>query len=186
MAAIFFAFLSFLFQIADGAAGHAPERRATRLSHGCDALTWDEILYLAELHSEGAKRCLQRFAAARPGRDEGLLAQVLLEEWEIDPNVQTDLHSPRPLSNEPDCHLRPEIKAEIGIVKPYMIVFEVWVNRRGHARWGHVFYRISKSPLKSYEQCMIAFALRSKYRPAWNAGRFIAKEYRFGTRWDYF
>lgn len=159
--------------------------KSTRLSRGCLALTWEEILFLAEKHTEGAKKCLQRFLEQKQEGDETLLAAAIFSEWDINLEEQIDLQDPRPLGPSSDCGKLPEVRAEISTVRPYMVVFEVCVDQNGKAISARVLRRFSPKPLKAFEKCEITSALRRQYRPARKGRYFITKCYLFAIRWDY-
>ncbi len=174
--------LALVFQLGDSTvserqSSHAKPRTALR--RGCAQLSWNELLWIAEIHSEGARKCLERFLAEEPKSVEGLLAAVLLEEWEKDPDREGELQVPRPLQQDSNCLRSPQIKREIETVKPHSIEFEVWVNRHGQARWARVVYRFPSIPAPLFEKCELEFALQQKYRPAWKGHRFVAHEFTF-------
>lgn len=161
-----------------------PQRRSdTQLTHGCSRLSWNELLRLAEVHTEGARKCLERFVVDGFKGEEGLLAKILLEEWEKDPNQEGALQVPRPLHEDSNCMRVPEIAAEIEAIRPRFVNFEVWVNRQGQARWARVVSRLPSKPVPLYEKCELEFALRQRYRPAWKGRRFVAQKLSFFAHW---
>ncbi len=174
-----------LFSLGIAATDSHPRAGPTQLSRGCLHLQWQEVLRLAEKHTEGARKCLERFLAKKPVGDEAALAAVLLEEWEMDPQKDINLRDPRPLGPDSGCYSNPEVKAAIEMARPYMIVFEVWVNEAGQATQARVLRRIPPKPVELFEQCEIAFALSGKYRPARKNMHFVSGKYLFASRWDY-